>query len=339
MIEPTVTEVGNHGLTLPSIGFGTAALGNFLSVVPERQAVETLQHAYESGIRYFDTAPLYGHGLSEQRIANSIAGEPRDNYVLSTKIGRLLRPDAPRDESQYDGDDPFYVDVPPVGPVWDFSYEGVITSLHESLERLQLDRVDILNMHDPDDHYTEARDTAYAALRDLREQGTVTGIGAGMNTTPILTRLVESCDLDVVLLAGRYTLLDQSSVSDLLPACRANGTAVIVGGVFNSGILIDPSDDARFDYVPASGTMLEKARRIRTICDRYGVPLAAAAIQFPLAHPQITTVLIGARSVDELHDDLALLAVPIPDALWHDIRSAGLLDPDVPVPSLEGAVR
>jgi D-threo-aldose 1-dehydrogenase len=339
MIDSTDTEVGDHGLTLPRVGFGTASLGNFLSVVPDEQAVATLRRAYEVGIRYFDTAPLYGHGLSEQRIAESIAAEPRDDYVISTKAGRLLRPDAPKDESQYFEDSPFYVDVPQVGPVWDFSYDGIVTSLHESLERLNLDRVDILNLHDPDEHYDEASTTAYAALKDLRSQGVVRGIGAGMNRTPILTRLVENCDLDVVLLAGRYTLLDQASLSDLLPACHENGTAVVVGGVFNSGILIDPSEDARFDYVPASQTMIEKARRIRTICDRYDVPLAAAAIQFPLAHPQISTVLIGARSVDELNDDLDLLAVSIPDALWHDVKAAGLLDVDVPVPSSEAVIR
>ena len=339
MIDSTRTEVGNHGLTLPRVGFGTAALGNFLSVVPERQAIDTVRNAYDAGIRYFDTAPLYGYGLSEHRIAESIVKEPRDDYVISTKVGRLLRPDAPRDESQYDGDHPFYVDVPLAGPVWDFSYDGVVTSLHESLERLQLERVDILNMHDPDEHYDGASTTAYAALKDLRAQGAVRGIGAGMNRTPILTRLVENCDLDVVLLAGRYTLLDQTSMSDLLPACRDNGTAVVVGGVFNSGILIDPSEDARFDYVPASQAMIEKARRIRAICDRYNVPLAAAAIQFPLAHPQIASVLIGARSVAELNDDLDLLAVHIPDALWHDLKAAGLLDADVPAPTSEGAMR
>ena len=339
MIDSPMTEVGNHGLELPRVGFGTAALGNFLSVVPEQQAVDTLRRAYDAGIRYFDTAPLYGHGLSEQRIAESITTEPRDDYVISTKVGRLLRADAPKDESQYFDGSPFYIDVPPTGPVWDFSYDGVVTSFHESLERLDVDRIDILNMHDPDEHYDEASTTAYAALKDLRDQGAIRGIGAGMNSTPILTRLVENCDLDLVLLAGRYTLLDQSSMSDLLPACRANGTSVVAGGVFNSGILLDPTEGARFDYVPASRTMIEKARRIQAICDRYDVPLAAAAIQFPLAHPQVASILIGARSVGELDDDLDLLGFPIPDALWHDLKATGLLGADVPVPDLGAAVR
>ena len=337
MLNLPANAVGNHGLTLPGIGLGTAALGNFLSVVPDEQAVATLQRAWDAGIRYFDTAPLYGHGLSERRIAETISSEPRDSFAVSTKVGRLLRRDAPRDESQYFDGKPFYVDVPETGPVWDFSYEGVVTSLQESLQRLDLDRVDILNLHDPDNHYDEASTTAYAALHDLREQGVVRGIGAGMNQTSVLTTLVSELDLDVVLLAGRYTLLDQGSMSDLLPACRDNGTSVIVGGVFNSGILIDPSEDARFDYIPASATIVAKARRIRDVCDRFEVPLSAAAIQFPLAHPQVSTVLIGARSVEELDEDLELLSTPIPDQLWHALKQEGLLAEDVPVPSLEGA--
>lgn len=339
MLNLPVSAVGNHGLTLPSIGLGTAALGNFLSVVPEEQAVGTLQRAWDAGIRYFDTAPLYGHGLSERRLAGTIGSEDRQSFVVSTKVGRLLRSGAPRDESQYFDGKPFYVDVPETGPVWDFSYEGVVTSLQESLERLDLDRVDVLNLHDPDNHYEEASTTAYRALHDLREQGVVRGIGAGMNQTTVLTRLVSELDLDMVLLAGRYTLLDQGSVGDLLPACRDNGTSVVVGGVFNSGILIDPSDGASFDYIPASSQIVAKARRIRDVCDRFDVPLAAAAIQFPLAHPQVSTVLIGARAVAELNEDLELLRTPIPDELWFELQREELLAEDVPVPSLEGATR
>lgn len=325
--------VGAHGLELPRVGFGTASLGNFLGVVPDQEAIDTLRRAYAADIRYYDTAPLYGHGLSEDRIKRSLAGEPRHDLIISTKVGRLLRENAPRDESQYYKGESFYKEVPSTGPVWDFSYEGVLTSLHESLERLGLERVDILNLHDPDDHFESASTTAYSALRDLREAGTVRGIGAGANRTAILTHLVETCDLDLVLLAGRYTLLDQSSMADLMPACRTNGTSVVIGGVFNSGILIDPSPDARFDYVPAAGDVIEKAIRIREVCDRHGVPLAAAAIQFPLAHPQVASVLIGARSVAELDMDLELLEVEIPSALWRDLRTAGLLADDVPVPT------
>lgn len=329
----TANPIGKHGLELPRLGLGTASLGNFLGTVTDEQAVETIELARTSGIRYFDTAPLYGHGLAERRLAQGLADAPRDEVVISTKVGRLLRAGAPRDESQYFDGQPFYTDVPEQGPVWDFSYEGVRTSLEESLERLGTDRVDILNLHDPDNHFAEASTTAYAALHDLREEGVVRGIGAGMNSTGVLTDLVRECDLDVVLLAGRYTLLDQSSMADLLPACTDRSTMVIVGGVFNSGILIDPKPDARFDYVPADAARIERAQRIQEVCRSFDVPLAAAAIQFPLAHPAVASLLIGARSAAELQDDFDLLDVPIPGTLWRRLQTEGLLAEDVPVPA------
>jgi D-threo-aldose 1-dehydrogenase len=332
VIEDIRVAVGDHGLELPPLGLGTAALGNLLSAVSEREAIDTLENAYEHGIRYFDTAPLYGHGLSEQRLASSVSRHPREDLVISTKVGRLLRAGGPRDESQYFAGESFYKDVPDAGPVWDFSYDGILTSLEESLQRLDLDRIDILNLHDPDEHYDEASTSAFDALQHLRTAGTVRAIGAGANHTAVLTRLVENCDLDLVLLAGRYTLLDQSSLADLMPACRTHSTSVIIGGVFNSGILIDPTHDARFDYIPASGAMLAKAQQIRQLCDRHGIPLPAAAIQFPLAHPQVASVLIGARSVAELDMDMDLLAVDIPAAFWHDLRSSGLVDDEAPLP-------
>lgn len=324
-------SIGDHGLELPRIGLGTASLGNFLGSITDEQAVATVTRAYEAGTRYFDTAPLYGHGLAEKRLAAGL-GANRGEVTISTKVGRLLRADAPRDDSQYFEGKPFYTDVPDVGPIWDFSEAGVRASHEESLERLGTDHVDILNMHDPDSFFAEASTTGYAALRELRASGAVKGIGAGMNGTAILTQLVKACDLDVVLLAGRYTLLDQSAMFDLIPACREHSTKIIAGGVFNSGILIDPADDARFDYVPAGSDVLVRARAIREVCDRFDVPLAAAAIQFPLAHPQVASLLIGARSVDELDMDFDLLSVPIPGALWAALRSEGLLAEDVPVP-------
>jgi D-threo-aldose 1-dehydrogenase len=330
----TATEtvaIGDHGLELPRIGLGTASLGNFLGSISDEQAIATVRGAYESGTRYFDTAPLYGHGLAEQRLSAGL-GSDRENVVISTKVGRLLRRDAPRDESQYFDGQPFYTDVPDVGPIWDFSYDGVKTSLEESLARLNTDHVDILNMHDPDNHFAEASTSAYASLKDLRAAGVIKAIGAGMNGTAVMTDLVKACDLDVVLLAGRYTLLDQSSMADLLPACRENNTKVIAGGVFNSGILIDPSEDARFDYVPAAEKVLARARAIKAVCDRFAIPLAAAAIQFPLAHPQVASLLIGARSIEELEMDFELLATPIPGKFWAALRAEGLLAEGVPVP-------
>ncbi|MGW6276960.1 aldo/keto reductase [Kribbella sp. NPDC055071] len=332
MHDDTV-RVGRTELSVPRIGLGTAALGNFQQALTDEDAIAVVDHAVDQGIRYLDTAPLYGHGLAEMRVGRAVAKVDRENLIVSTKVGRLLREDAPRDETQYHDGVPFYRDVPPVGPVWDFSYDGIRRSVEESLERTGLDRFDVLLLHDPDQHLAEAASTGYAALRDLRAAGLVRAIGAGMNTTAPLTELVRSCELDVVLLAGRYTLLDQSSLADLMPACEERGVSVVIGGVFNSGVLVDPAPGASFDYVPAGSEVVAKAVAIQEICRRYDVPLAAAALRFPLAHPRVSTVLIGARTVDELDADLDLLSVEIPAELWADLRSAGLLDPAVPTPA------
>lgn len=326
-------RVGRTELFVPRVGLGTAALGNFQQALTDEAAIAVVDHALDQGIRYLDTAPLYGHGLAETRVGRAVAKVGRDGLVISTKVGRLLRADAPRDETQYHDGVPFYRDVPPVGPVWDFSYDGVRRSVEESLERTGLDHFDVLLLHDPDQHLAEAASTGYAALRDLRADGLVRAIGAGMNNSAPLAELVRSCDLDLVLLAGRYTLLDQSSLADLMPACEDRGVSVVIGGVFNSGVLVDPMPGASFDYVPARSEVVARAVAIRTICDKYDVPLAAAALQFPLAHPQVCTVLIGARTVDELDADLDLLGVQIPSDLWADLQHDGLLDPAVPTPA------
>ncbi|MFD3401360.1 aldo/keto reductase [Kribbella sp. NPDC058693] len=322
----TEVQVGRTDLFVPRIGLGTAALGNFQQAISDSDAITVVDRALDSRIRYLDTAPLYGHGLAEQRVGRAVAKVDRDRLVISTKVGRLLRADAPRDETQYHDGVPFYLDVPPVGPVWDYSYDGIRRSVEESLERTGLDRFDVLLMHDPDDHLSEAATTGYAALRDLRAAGLVRAIGAGMNHSAPLAALVRACDLDVVLLAGRYTLLDQSSLADLMPACEEREVSVVIGGVFNSGILVDPLPGASFDYVPARDEVVAKAVAIRDLCRKYDVPLAAAALQFPLAHPRVSTVLIGARTVNELDADLTLLDVEIPRALWTDLRNAGLID-------------
>ncbi|MBT2231935.1 aldo/keto reductase [Nonomuraea sp. NEAU-A123] len=333
MIDPQATvQIGDTGLRLPRIGLGTASLGNFLSPISDEDAAAVIARALGRGIRYLDTAPLYGHGLAEQRVRAAIAGIPRDELVISTKVGRLLREGAPRDDSQYFNGEPFYKDVPSAGPVWDFSENGIRQSVEESLRRVGVDRFDILLLHDPDEHFEQASTTAYKALSELRADGEVRAIGAGMNSTSVLTKLVRDCDLDVILLAGRYTLLDQSGMDELLPMCVRRTTSVVVGGVFNSGILIDPEPGTTFDYVPASAEVLDRARRIRGICARHDVPMAAAAVQFPLAHPQVCSVLLGPRSLDELDMDLGLLSVDIPSALWADLRAEGLLRPDAPCP-------
>ncbi len=325
--------VGKTSLAVPRVGVGTAPLGNMFQAYSDEHADAVLGSAVAHGLRYFDTAPLYGHGLAEQRVGRAVAGLPRDEVFVSTKVGRLLRADAPRDESQFYLGEPFYKDVPQVGPVWDFTYDGVMRSVEESFRRTGLDRFDVLLLHDPDDHFDAATTTAYSALARLREDGTTGAIGAGMNQAPMLARLVEACDLDVLLVAGRYTLLDQIAMDELLPLCEERTVSIVVGGVFNSGILIDPVPGVRYNYVPAEAAVLARAQQIKAVCDRYEVPLPAAALQFPLAHPRVCTVLLGIRTIDELEKNLQWLDVSIPDQLWAELKADGLLRQDAPTPS------
>jgi D-threo-aldose 1-dehydrogenase len=326
-------RIGSTELLMPRIGLGTASLGNFLAAMTDDEAIAVIQRALDAGIRYIDTAPLYGHGLAEQRVGRAIAGLPREELVLSTKVGRLLREGVPRDESQYHLGQPFYRDVPAAGPQWDFTVDGVRTSVAESARRVGVERFDILHLHDPDDHFAVASTTGYQALDALRHEGSVTAIGAGMNQAGVQTQLVRQCDLDLVLVAGRYTLLDQTAMDALLPACAERGVSVVVGGVFNSGVLVEPAPGALFDYVPASADVVKRAQLLQDACRRHGVPLAAAALQFPLAHPQVCSVLLGPRSIAELEMNLRLLEVDIPPQLWRDLVDDGLLRHEVPVPA------
>ncbi len=326
-------RVGKTSLEVPRVGVGTAPLGNMFEALSDEDADAVLASAVAHGLRYFDTAPLYGHGLAEQRVGRAVAGLPREEVFVSTKVGRLLRADAPRDESQFYLGEPFYKDVPKAGPVWDFTYDGIMTSVEESYRRTGLDRFDVLLLHDPDDHLDAASTTAYRALSKLREEGATRAIGAGMNQAPALARLVEACDLDVLLVAGRYTLLDQVAMDELLPLCEQRTVSIVVGGVFNSGILIDPAPGARYNYVPADAAVLARAQKIKSVCDRYDVPLPAAALQFPLAHPRVCTVLLGIRTIDELEKNLGWLDVSIPDGLWAELKHEGLLRVDAPTPS------
>jgi D-threo-aldose 1-dehydrogenase len=325
-------RIGRTNLFAPRVGLGTAVLGNFQQAISDDDAVAVIDRALADGVRYFDTAPLYGHGLAEQRLGRALAGTPRPDVIVSTKVGRLLRDGAPRDDSQYDDGVPFYRDVPSAGPMWDFSYDGVRRSVEESLRRTGLERFDVLHLHDPDDHLAEAGSTGYRALRDLKAGGTVQAIGAGMNSSRALTDLLGACDLDLVLLAGRYTLLDQTAMKDLMPLCEQRGVSVVIGGVFNSGVLVDPVPGAHFNYRPAGDDILGRASAIQAICRRHDVPIAAAALQFPLAHPRVCTVLVGPRTIGELETDLSLFDVKIPPQLWADLRRDGLLSDDVPTP-------
>jgi D-threo-aldose 1-dehydrogenase len=296
--------------------FGGGSIGGLFAPVSDDEARQALEAAWEAGIRAFDTAPHYGVGLSERRIGDFLAGKPRAEFTVSTKVGRLLVPAT----GSVDGAEEFY-GTPALSRVRDYSRAGVLASLEGSLRRLRLDRVDIALIHDPDDFMSAARDDAYPALADLRSQGVVGVIGAGMNSAAPLTWLAERCDLDCVLVAGRYTLLDRSAAEGLFPLCRQRGMAVLAGGVFNSGILADPREGARYDYAPASAAVAARARRMGDACARYGVPLAAAALQFTLRDPAVTAAVVGARTPAEIRSDISYLSAPIPAALWSELES------------------
>jgi D-threo-aldose 1-dehydrogenase len=326
------TQLGRTALQVTRVGLGTAPLGGLYSPVSEEQAVETVRRAYGAGLRFFDTAPLYGHGLSERRVGVGVAGVPRDDFVLATKVGRLLRADAPPDQSQLSGGFDRWPGAPPVNPLFDFSYDGVLRSFEESLERLGLDRVDVLHIHDPDEHEAEALSGAFRALDRLRGEGAISALGAGMNQAEMLVRFARAADFDCFLVAGRYTLFDQVALRDLLPLCLERGIGVILGGVYNSGILADPRPGATFDYAPAPPEVVERAQRLDAVCRRHDVSLKAAALQFPLAHPAVTTLLVGARSPTELDEDLGLLEAPLAPELWSDLRREHLIPEDAPTP-------
>jgi D-threo-aldose 1-dehydrogenase len=328
MDVPTVA-LGHGGLRVSALALGTAPLGNLFAPVAEEDAAATVGSALEAGLTYVDTAPHYGLGLAERRLGRLLAGVPRDRFVVSTKVGRLVRPLAPGETADPEG----FADSPPARRVWDLSGDGVRRSLEESLERLGLDRVDILLLHDPDDHEREAYEQAFPALIELRDQGVVTAIGAGMNQAEMLTRFVRDLDIDVVLVAGRYSLLDQRALAELLPTCAARGTAVVVGGVFNSGLLADPRPGATFDYAPAPPELVDRAARLAEVCARHGTPLRAAALAFPFGHPAVTSVLVGARSAAEVKDAVACFEWPVPGELWAELVATGLLPADVPTPA------
>jgi D-threo-aldose 1-dehydrogenase len=315
-------------LTFPRYGLGTAPLGNLFTPVTDADAEATVHAALAAGWTYLDTAPHYGVGLAEERLGRALRGVPRETYLLSTKVGRLLEPGAAADGEGFVG-------TPPRHRRWDFSRDGVLRSLEESLTRLGLDRIDMALVHDPDDpeHFAAARREALPALAELRDQGVIGGIGAGMNHVAPLAALVRDLDLDAILLAGRHTLLDHSAATGgLLDLCAARSTAVVIGGVFNSGLLAAPEATATFDYAAAPPEVLDRARRMAEVCAAYGTTLPAAALRFPFGHPAVASVLVGCRSAAEVAANAASAETKVPAALWDELRAAGLLPPEVPTP-------
>jgi D-threo-aldose 1-dehydrogenase len=329
--------LGRTNVQVPRIGFGGAPLGNLFARVAEDDARAALAAAYDAGLRYFDTAPLYGHGLSETRMGETLSQRPRDSFVLSTKTGRLLHRVA---GNKIDGDG--YVEMPPYEAVYDYSYDGTMRSVEQSLERLKLDRIDILYIHDIDvwthgaeqpRRYREAIGGAFPALDRLRSEGTVGAIGVGVNEWQVTERCARDADFDCFLLAGRYTLLEQEALASFLPLCVGRKIGIVIGGAYNSGILATGAvEGAVYNYKPAPPEILKRVSRIEAVCRRHNVPLAAAALQFPLHHPAVVSVIPGARTQGEVQSNLTLLATAIPDALWRDLKAEGLLREDAPVP-------
>jgi D-threo-aldose 1-dehydrogenase len=319
------------------LGFGCAPLGDLYTRIDEQQARATMAAALAAGITLFDVAPLYGHGLAEHRLGAVLRERPRDRFVLSTKVGRWMNPRASR------GDGSGYVGGLPHQAIVDYSYDGTMRAYEQSLLRLGLDRIDVLLIHDVDvrthggdaidTRFAEAMDGAYRALARLRDAGEIRAIGVGVNEAEMCARFARAGDFDCMLLAGRYTLLDQRALDDFLPLAEQRGIGLMLGGVFNSGILATgPVPGAKFDYSDAPEAILERVRAIEAVCARHRVPLAVAALRFPFGHPAIASVVLGAVTADEVTRNVTSFSASVPAQLWRDLVASGLLREDAPLP-------
>jgi D-threo-aldose 1-dehydrogenase len=336
-------RIGGTGLEVSVLGFGGNALGNLYDVIDEGVARDCVLASYQTGVAYFDTAPMYGHGLSERRMGDVLRTLPRDSFVLSTKVGRLLVPygrvPPPRPTLKEGG---IFTGELPFLPTFDFSYDATMRSFEDSLQRLGMNRIDVLLIHDCDEwsqgpRYAEALRTvergALRALAKLKAAGTIAAFGAGVNQAEACERLMDVGSFDVFMLAGRYTLLEQGALDGFLPRCVREGVSVIAAAPYNSGILVTGAiPDARYNYAPAPPEVLDRVSRIEAVCRRHGVPLAAAALQFVLGHPAIASVIPGGRSRAEAEQNAAWMRTPIPADLWAELKSEGLMRADGPVP-------
>lgn len=341
-VSVTATDLRRRLAAMP-LGFGGAPLGNLFRAVDDDDALALVRHAYAKGTRYFDTAPHYGHGRSEQRLGAGLADAPRESYLLSTKVGRILEASngAPRDQHGY-------VDTLPSIRRYDYTGDGVRRSLADSLQRLSVARVDIVYVHDIDrethgaahrERLADTLDSGLPALAQLKAEGAIAAVGLGVNDVDICLEVLRHADLDFILLAGRYTLADQSALRELLPECVRRGVAIVLGGPFNSGILAtgaQPFDGSTpyFNYVPAPASVVARVAAIERVCVRFGVPLAAAALQFPRAHPAIVSIIPGVRSIAEFDANRRLALTPIPHALWQALREQSLVAADAPLPAV-----
>jgi D-threo-aldose 1-dehydrogenase len=321
-------RLGHSAVEVTELGFGGGPLGGLFTPLDDDTAAGALTAAWDGGIRYFDTSPHYGIGQSERRIGELLRRKPRAEFTLSTKVGRVLMPQDP------DGRTDEAFEVPATHRrVWDFSRDGILRSVDDSLARMGVDRIDVLFLHDAEEHFETALHDGYPALAELRAQGTVGAIGAGMYHTGMLTRLVREAEVDVVMLAGRYTLLDHSALDDLLPACTERGVSVLAVSVFNSAVLAAPRPAAGtyFDYAPVAPERLRRAHRIADVCEAHGVTLPQVAMAFPLCHPAVAGIAVGMRSAAEVRRNLELFGTEIPAQVWADLRHENLLDERAPV--------
>ncbi|MFV0493121.1 MAG: aldo/keto reductase [Pseudorhodobacter sp.] len=330
-------KFGRVDLEVTPFGFGTAPIGNIFREIDEETSDAMIQTAWDAGVRFFDTAPMYGHGLSELRTGHSLRWKGRDDFVLSSKVGRILKP-----ARKADIDYAPWTNAGRFTMHFDYSYDGTMRSFEDSLQRLNLERMDICFIHDIDVYtrgneqpevFRMAMDGAWKALSALRDQGVVKAIGVGVNEWEVCHAALQQRDFDCFLLAGRYTLLEQEALDGFLPLCAERGAAVVVGGGYNSGILATGARaGAKYNYAPAPDDIMDRVRKIEAVCATYDVPLPAAALQFVVAHPAVPTFMAGTRTVEQLQQNLAWFSHPIPDQFWADLKARGLLREDAPTP-------
>ncbi len=306
-------QLGSRGPKVSRIGLGCAPFGNLFEEVSDEDVQQTVDAAWNGGVRFFDTAPLYGHGLSEIRLGHALAKYPREQYVLASKVGRLLR------EPIGELSPTIFKNVPNLEPIFDFSRGAILASIDESLNRLQTDYLDVVHVHDPDDHEQWAMAESFPTLIELRQEGVIKAVGCGMNQSESLTRFVQQIDLDCLLLAGRYTVLDNKSGTALLELCANRNIGVVLGGIFNSGLLADPGKNKTFDYVAAPVKLIERAEALAVLAESHGTSLPHVAVQFGLRNEHVSCVVIGARSPQEIQQDLYYAENIVPESFWEGL--------------------